>query len=132
MNRIRLLIVFFLAGFIAASLFGKYTGGLPEGLKAAFQAGNSKEIAKFLDTNIELEILGTDNVYTREHAEQILKSFFEKHPVKGFTVLFEGGKEVSQYAIGKLVTSNGTYRINLLVKSQLVLQIRIMEDDGNQ
>jgi hypothetical protein len=132
MNRIRLLIIFFLAGLVSLNLYCRYSGDLPEGLKAAFQAGNAKELAKYFDKNIELEILGTENIYTREHAEQILKSFFEQHPVKGFTMLFEGGKEASQYAIGKLVTSKGTYRINLLVKSQLVLQIRIMEDDGNQ
>jgi hypothetical protein len=132
MDRNRFIIIFFLTALVSFNLYCRYSGELPEGLKAAFKAGNAKELAKFFEKNIELEILGTDNVYTKEHAEQILKSFFEKHPVKGFTVLFEGGKDASQYAIGKLVTSKGTYRINLLVKSQLVLQIRIMEDDGNQ
>lgn len=132
MNRIRFFIIFFLAGIIALNLFCSYSGELPEELKAAFQAGNAREIAKFFNSSIELEILGTDNVYSKEHAEQILKSFFEQHPVKGFTVLFEGGKEASQYAIGKLATSKGTFRVNLLVKSQLILQIRIMEENGNQ
>jgi hypothetical protein len=132
MNRVRLLGIFFLAVLFSFNLYCRYSGELPEGLKAAFRTGNAKELAKFFDKNIELEILGTDNVYTKAHAEQILKSFFEQHPVKDFTVLFEGGKEASQYyAIGKLITSKETFRINLLFKSQMVLQIRIMEEDGN-
>lgn len=104
---------------------------VPDGLKNAIKSGNAKETAKFFNSSIELDILGNENVYSKAQAEQILRSFFEKHPVTGFTILFEGGKDSSQYAIGKLTTSKGTFRVNILIKAQIILQLRIEEDNGD-
>jgi hypothetical protein len=107
-----------------------YSLNVPDELKNALKTGNTKEISKFFDTNVELEILGDENIYNKAQADQVVKIFFDEHPVVNFTVLFEGGKDASQYAIGKLITSKGTFRVNLLVKNQILLQLRIEEDNG--
>ncbi len=106
-----------------------YSLNIPDELKNALKEGNTKDISKFFDTNVELEILGDENIYSKAEAEKIVKTFFDEHPVLNFIILFEGGKDVSQYAIGKLITSNGIYRVNLLVKTQILLQLRIEEDN---
>lgn len=120
-----ILIAFFSFG-IAGSL-----GTLPDGLIVSMKQGNAKETAKYFSSSIELDILGAENVCSKVQAEQIIKAFFEQHPVSNFTVIFEGGKDASQYAIGKLSTSKGTYRVNLLIKQQLVTQLRIEQDNGD-
>jgi hypothetical protein len=113
--------------FLGANLLGT----VPDGLQASLKQGNAKETAKFLNSSVELNILGKENVCSKTQAEQIIKSFFDQHPVTGFTVIFEGGKDASQYAIGKLNTTKGIFRVNLLIKNQLVTQLRIEEDNGD-
>ena len=128
-NSIRLWLVILMA--IPISTIKCYSLNVPDELKNALKTGNIKEISSFFDTNVELEILGDENIYSKIQAEQLVKTFFDDHPVVNFTILFEGGKDVSQYAIGKLITTKGTFRINLLVKTQILLQLRIEEDNGN-
>ena len=110
--------------------FKCYSLNVPDELKNALKTGNIKEISKFFDTNVELEILGDENIYSKAQAEKSLKTFFDEHPVISFAILFEGGKDASQYAIGKLTTSKGTFRVNILVKAQILLQLRIEEENG--
>jgi hypothetical protein len=102
---------------------------IPESIVLAFQAGNATELAKHFNTSIELVILEEENVYSKTQAEQIIRKFFSDNKPSSFTVIFEGGKEPSKYAIGKLVTSTGPYRVYILIKenegSPLIHQIRI-------
>ncbi len=131
MKRLKLIITLLVIGLNFQYTFGKYSSEVPEGLKAAFKSGNAKDIVSFCNNNIELDILGNENICTKAQALQIIKSFFELHPAMNFTILFEGGKVTSQYAIGKLTTSKGTFRVNLLFKSKSIVQLRIEEDNGN-
>jgi hypothetical protein len=130
MKRVKLLLILMIFGlnFQINCILGSE---VPEGLKLAFKSGSAKEILSYCNNNIELDILGNENICTKAQSEQIIKLFFEQHPVISFAVLFEGGKESSQYAIGKLVTSKGTFRVNLLFKLKKIVQLRIEEDNGN-
>jgi len=130
-RKINLILKIFFLGIILTFFQNVCYSQITEGLKTALKSGQAEEIAKYFNDNIEIEILGTDNVYNKEQAKQILKSFFEQHSLISFSILFEGGKNVSQYAIGKLETKKGTFRINLLIKSDVVLQLRIEENNGN-
>jgi hypothetical protein len=106
---------------------------IPDGIVLAFEAGNAAELAKHFNTSIELVILEEEDVYSKTQAEQIIRKFFSENKPSSFTVIFEGGKEPSRYAIGKLVTSTGPYRVYLLIKdhegSPLIHQIRIESEE---
>jgi hypothetical protein len=131
MKSVKLIFSLLLIGLNCQVANCRFGSEVPEGLIVAFKSGNAKEITNYCNNNIELEILGNENICTKLQAQQIIKSFFEQHPVKNFSILFEGGKESSKYAIGKLVTSKGTYRVNLLFKLKSIVQLRIEEDNGN-
>jgi hypothetical protein len=131
MKSIKLILALLLIGLNVQYAHSKFTKEVPEELIKAFKAGDVKEIMKYCNYNIELDILGDEDICTRAQASQIIKTFFERHPVVGFTILFEGGKEPSKYAIGKLVTSKGTFRVNLFFKLKSIVQLRIEEDNGN-
>jgi hypothetical protein len=97
------------------------------------KVGNAAELAKHFNSSVELVILENEDVYSKQQAEQILKSFFEKNKVKSFTLLHQGGKEGAQYAIGNLeTTSSKVYRVYFLVKESggqpLIHQMRIEEE----
>jgi hypothetical protein len=128
----------FLGAFVIPLLFSSFEaplgGEIPEGIVLAFKAGNSKELSKYFNSNLELVIVDNENVYSKPQAEQIIKDFFMKHIPKNFTILHEGGKEESRYAIGNLVTNNGIFRVYFLLKHkdnmQLIHQLRI-ETEAN-
>ncbi len=98
---------------------------VPESLKEAFKKGNVKEISKFFDLKIELAIFDDDDILVKKQAEIKLNDFFLKYKPQNFIIVFEGGKGVSQYAIGKLVTNNGEFRITMLLQNDKLLQLRI-------
>jgi hypothetical protein len=107
------------------------SGIVPEPLKQAIKNGNAKEMSKYFNSAIELDLLGKDEVYNRNKAEQVIGRFFAQYPIINFSVIFEGGKDVNQYAIGKLITSKGVFRVTILLKESVILQLRVEEDNGN-
>lgn len=111
-------------------------GNVNDGIIGAIKAGNSKELAKFFNTNIELIILDKEGVYSKPQAELILKDFFSKNvPSQDrFLKLHEGGKDASKYVIGTLITTKGRYRVYYLMKSlnnELSIHNFRIEDDNN-
>ncbi|MBL7110981.1 MAG: DUF4783 domain-containing protein [Bacteroidales bacterium] len=128
--------ILFVSGFIFMFQlsFAPPAKMIPDSIVLAFQAGNATELAKHFNTSIELVILEEEDIYSKTQAEQIIRKFFSDNKPSSFTVIFEGGKEPSKYAIGKLVTSTGPYRVYLLIKenegSPLIHQIRIEAEDA--
>ncbi|MFW5803850.1 MAG: DUF4783 domain-containing protein [bacterium] len=102
----------------------------PDRIQTAIKQGNAAELASFFNSSIELVILDDEHIYSKSQAEQILKDFFRKYPPESFIIIHEGGKEVSQYAIGKLKSSSNTFRITIfLSKNSMIHQMRIEKDN---
>ena len=89
---------------------------IPQAVIDALRTGNTAVLSGYFNTSIELAILEQEDIYSKQQAELIIKDFFAKHVPSSFTVLHKGGKEGSQYAIGNLVTSSGTFRVTLWIK----------------
>lgn len=106
---------------------------IPDGIVNAIGSGNSAVLAGYFNSSLELCILENENIYTKQQAELITKDFFSRNVPSSFTILHKGGKEGSQYAIGILVTSNGSYRVTILVKikenKSLIHQLRFETND---
>jgi len=83
---------------------------------SALSAGNSSELAKYFNTNIELAILDKEDIYSNSQAEIIVKDFFQKNKPSKYTKMHQGGKEGAKFVIGNLSTSNGVFRVYFLVK----------------
>jgi hypothetical protein len=105
-----------LKGLFLFLLFAFAPGDIPQGMIDALKTGNSIQLSRYFSTSIELAIPGKEEIYSNKQAELILKDFFTKHVPSNFTVLHKGGKEGSQYAIGNLITSDGNFRVTLLIK----------------
>ena len=89
---------------------------IPQAVIDALRTGNTTVLSGYFNTSIELAILDQEDIYSKQQAELIIKDFFAKHVPSSFTILHKGGKEGSQYAIGNLVTSAGTFRVTLWIK----------------
>lgn len=107
---------------------------IPGGISIAFKAGDAAELAKYMNSTIELLLLDKEDFYKKNVAETILKDFFSNYPTKDFTIRHQGAKNDAQYAIGNLHTAKGDFRVYFLLKKVdqelLIHQIRIEADNG--
>ncbi|HEX2976319.1 MAG TPA: DUF4783 domain-containing protein [Bacteroidales bacterium] len=107
---------------------------IPGGISTAFKAGDATELAKYMNSTIELLLLDKEDFYKKNVAETILKDFFSSYPAKDFTIRHQGAKNDAQYAIGNLHTAKGDFRVYFLLKKVdqelLIHQIRIESDNG--
>jgi len=107
---------------------------IPRDIAIAFKVGTAKELARFFNDNLELSITGKEDIYSKSQAERIVDDFFTKYPPKSFEFIHEGGKTDAQYAIGKLVTFNGNFRVYMLLKKGkgklLIHQLRIEKENA--
>jgi hypothetical protein len=107
---------------------------IPDGISIAIKAGNASELAKYMNSTIELLLLDKEDFYKKNAAETILKDFFAEYQTKDFTIRHQGAKNDAQYAIGNLKTEKGDFRVYFLLKKVdqelLIHQIRIESDNG--
>lgn len=93
-----------------------WAGAVPNSLVQAFRSGNSREVARYFNTSIELVIAGKEGIYSKNQAEQILQKFFGTHTPTSFSIIHEGEKSSPKYAIGSLKTTKGEFRVYFLIK----------------
>lgn len=101
-----------------------------ESVVAALEAGNANALVELCIANLDLTVMGKDDVYSRAQAEQILKKFFSANNPSGFTTEHSGvSKMGDHYVIGKLKTEGGVKRVTFFQKKVderfLIKQLRI-------
>lgn len=119
--------------FLCSTLAAQDQSKIPAGVSIAFKAGNAAELAKYMNSTIELLLLGKEDFYKKNVAEAILKDFFRDYPTRDFTIRHQGAKNDAHYAIGNLLTDKGDFRVYFLLKKVkdelLIHQIRIESDN---
>lgn len=124
-----------LLAVISNSLPGQEQSKIPAGISIAIKAGNSAELAKYMNSTVELLLLDKEDFYKKNVAEAILKDFFNNYPTKDFVILHQGdNKNDAQYCIGNLKTERGDFRVYFLLKKVdnelLIHKISINSEDG--
>ena len=108
---------------------------LPKGVVFALKTGNAQSLASFFNHHVELVVVGNSDVYSKYQSQIILKSFFRRNEPSSFRVLqrSDANSKVS-FAIGRLSTSNGKYKVYILGKgtgkNYKIHQLRIEKDYG--
>ena len=82
----------------------------------ALRSGNATQMSKFFDNTVEITMPDKNNSYSKSQAEMVLTDFFSNNSVKSFAVIHKGENAGSQYAIGTLVTKNGSFRTTIFMK----------------
>ena len=85
--------------------------------RLALKTGSSKELAKYFNKMVELNIDGEKSNYSKTQAEFVLRDFFKKFPPTDFQYIHQGAsREGLKYAIGRYTYPNGSFRVYMLVK----------------
>ena len=86
-------------------------------ITAALNSGNAETLGGYFDEAMELSILEEEGIYNKSQALQKVKRFLSSNKVSSFTEVHQGASRSSdsQYVIGDLKTSGGTYRVYLFL-----------------
>ncbi len=106
-------------------------GQIPGDIFTGLKAGNAKLVASYFNENIELVIIDKEMVCSQAQGEQILKDFFTRYKPLDFKITHQGSDD-SSYAIGKMQTSNGNFRVYYLIRVKAgkyqIVQLKIDKD----
>lgn len=84
---------------------------------AAIKSANAKEVARYFNSSVELTVLNSEGVYSKQQAEIILKNFLAANPPKNVTVQHKGSSaQGSKYAIAVYECQQGKYRAYIFMK----------------
>lgn len=107
------------------------SGQIPEQIITGLKAGDAKIVASYFNENIELVVIDRELVCSQAQGEQILKEFYTRNKPIDFKITHQGGDD-SSYAIGKMQTRNGNFRIYVTLKTKAgkaqIVQLRIDKD----
>lgn len=123
-----------ICGIIVALAFSiQVSAQVPEDIILSIKSGNSQNLSKYFNENIELVVLDNENVYSKAHAEQVVRDFFKKYPPEKFVILHQGGPNNSPYIIGNLYVGQNKFRVYCLVKARnsamYIHQLRIEKSE---
>lgn len=107
-------IIAFLACFYA---FGGFAQDLFGPMKDAIKTGNAKEVIKFFNASVDMNLDGEASVYSKTQAEFVLRDFFKKNPSSDFTIVHTGSSRGGlQFAIGRYVSNGHNFDVVIRVK----------------
>jgi hypothetical protein len=92
--------------------------------------GNIHELSKLFAANVEIAIMGNENVYSKDQTELILDKFFNQNKPKSVKMLHKVNSNPN-YSFGVLITTTdkGTFRIAYTMKETdgalLLIELRI-------
>lgn len=108
------ILCFVLLGF---SGFTPRTQDVFDEMAHAFKTGNAHAVSIKLSDPVELDIEGTDEVYSRNQAEMILKDFMAKNPIKNVVIQHRGNSSGgARFANGIMETTKGNFRLHILAR----------------
>jgi hypothetical protein len=102
---------------------------IPDEITSSIRSGSAAKLSKYFNQNVELLVLDFECSCSKSQAQQVVNDFFVKYPPVKFTIIHQGGKGDSNYAIGTLETKTGKYRVYFLIKTinqvSFIHQLRI-------
>jgi hypothetical protein len=112
-------VLLFLAFSFTQASSTKSTPNSLEGIVTVFQSGSSKELAKYFDSGIDININGNQGDYSRNQAELVMRDFFKKFPPVDFQLLHQGSNtDQIIYYIGTYKTEETVFRVFIKGKKE--------------
>ncbi len=102
-------------------------------MKDAIKTGNAKEVIKFFNNSVDMNLDGEVSMYSKAQAEFVLREFFKKHPSTEFSIVHTGSSRGGlQFAIGRYVSNADTFDVVIRVKevsgTYLIHEINFVKD----
>ena len=129
MRKTSLIILSFTLFFGVSNVFSQTTSAVSDATINALNCGNAAALSLLFNNSVELVIENRNDIFSQQQASGIIADFFRRNSVTDFTVLHRGAKEASSFVIGTLRTSNGAFRVYVLIRQNenvnAIQQLRI-------
>ena len=113
-SKFKAVLLFFGLFLLGSPVFSQ----IPSDIVLSIQNGDDQVLSGYFNENVELVVDTHDDVFSKSQARQIVAEFFKANKPRQFTIIHQGGKDGARYAIGSLVTANGTFRVYFLLKNK--------------
>jgi hypothetical protein len=107
-----------LMGFCGLLSFNTWAqGDIFAPMKEALKAGSAKELVKYLNQSVDINLEGNVSTYSKAQAEFVFRDFFKKHPVTDFNIVHTGSSKGGlQFAIGRYLGTGESYNVLIRLK----------------
>ncbi|MCF8246095.1 MAG: DUF4783 domain-containing protein [Saprospiraceae bacterium] len=101
-----------------------------DAITKAISSGNADALGQYFDSSVEIAVLDKEETYTKAQAIQVMKDFFTKNKPSSFKQVHQGASkgQDSQYCIGNMTATSGTYRVYIYMKvsgtKQVIQELR--------
>jgi hypothetical protein len=101
-----------------------------DAITKAISSGNADALGQYFDSNVEIAVMDKEETYAKAQAIQVMKDFFAKNKPSTFKQVHQGASkgQDSQYCIGNMTASSGTYRVYIYMKvsggKQVIQELR--------
>jgi len=108
----------FLVGFLVLLSLNVWAqGDIFSPMKEALKAGSAKELVKYLNQSVDINMEGNVSTYSKAQAEFVFRDFFKKHPVSDFNIVHTGSSKGGlQFAIGRYLGTGESYNVLIRLK----------------
>ncbi len=81
------------------------------------KAGNASGLVRMFNSNVELTLLATEGIYSKQQAEVMLRNFFNQHPPKQVALQHKGtSSKGAMYAIMIYESNTAKFRTYIFMK----------------
>ena len=89
-----------------------------DAITKAISSGNADALGQYFDANVEVAVMDKEETYSKTDAVKVVKDFFTKNKPASFKQVHQGASkgQDSQYCIGNLAASTGTFRVYIYMK----------------
>lgn len=109
--------IFIIAILTVFGFSGKAQEDIIHNVEAALKIGSSKELARYFNQTVEINLEGEISSYSKMQAEYVLKDFFRKNPPEDFKIIHNGSSKGGlKYAIGRYSCKRGDFRVWMRIK----------------
>ncbi len=101
-----------------------------DAISKAISSGNADALGQYFDTTVEIAVMDKEETYAKAQAIAAVKDFFAKNKPSSFKQVHQGASkgQDSQYCIGNMVATSGTYRVYIYMKvsgtKQVIQELR--------
>ena len=115
--------IFFAGIFTATILVAVFTSFDMEDIRSsinnAIKNGNAQQLSPYLNSTIEMNVLGSEGYFSKAQATSILSDFFKNNPPKNFEVKQGGSNtENTKFSIGNYTSGVAAFKIYYVVKKE--------------
>ena len=116
-------IIFLIGFFTITTLVIVFTSFDAEDIRTninyAIKNGNAQQLSPYLNSTVEMNVLGNEGYFSKAQATSILSDFFKNNPPKNFEVKQGGSNtENTKFSIGNYTSGATVFKIYYVVKKE--------------